>query len=116
MNARHQSGSNGLHVTLHSADLPGEKDAPVLLHLKCGVKQRGPIDVSVPMNLAVTKEPGIFQSRDEPQNAGLFTVLEVVLKSDEIVGVSAEVLLPKLDDRVGLAPCPRVAQANRLHR
>src|ERR1700731_1346114 len=39
----------------------------------------------------------------------------MILETDEVVAVGAEVLLAKLDDRVGPPTCPRIGEAYGLH-
>src|SRR5438309_2011466 len=78
-------------------------------------QQRWGVDVGIAVDLAVAEESGVFEAGNEPQDAALFSVLQVVLEADEVVAVGAEVLLAKLDDGVGPAAGFGVGEADGLH-
>src|SRR5437667_11086633 len=50
-----QSGCNGFDVAFDAADLSGEENLRVILHLQSWSEQRRSIDVSIAVNLAVTQ-------------------------------------------------------------
>ena len=85
-------------------------------HLQGRLKQRGRVDVSVAMDLAVTQEPRIFESGNQAQDSGLLSELEMILKSDQVVGVGAQVLLAQLHDGIRSFARAWIAQSHRLHR
>src|SRR5215813_4607508 len=88
----------------------------MLLHLKCLRKQDRAVDVSIPMNLAVTKEAAVLKSRNQAEHACLVCESQMILKSDQIVRIRAQIFLSQLDDRVGLSASPGITQANGFHR
>src|SRR5438309_11013538 len=96
-----QSRGNRFHIAFHAANLSCEKDLRMRFHLQGRLKQRGRVDVSVAMDLAVTQEPRIFESGNQAQDSGLLSELEMILKSDKVVGVGAQVLLAQLKDDIG---------------
>ena len=52
------------------------------------------------MNLAVAQEARILQPGNQPQHSRLLAKLQVILKSDQVVGIRAQILLPQLHDGV----------------
>ena len=89
MNASHQPGGDGFDVTFHAADLPGEKNVGMRLHLQSWGEKRGSVDVGVAMDLPVAQKAGVFEPRNQPQDARLLSEPQMILKSNEIVGISA---------------------------
>src|SRR5258708_19247458 len=85
------------------------------LYLERRSEQCGGIDVSVAVDLTVTKKARIFQAGNETQHFCLLTKFQVILEADEVIRVGAQVLLPQLDCCVGDAAGPRIFQSNRLH-
>src|SRR5690349_5387889 len=86
------------------------------LHLQRFAQKRGSVEISVAMNLSVTQKPGILQSGNQAQNASLFAKLQVILKSHQVVGVSAKIFAAKLYDCVRNFPCAWISESYRLHR
>ena len=73
----------------------------MLLHLQSCCEQRGRVDVSVAVDLAVAQEAGVLEAGDQAEHARLLADLEMILEADEIVGVGSQVLLTELHDGVG---------------
>ena len=91
-----QTRRDRFHITFHSRDLAREKYTRVPAQLQ-GVRQQGRrVDVSIAMDLAVAKKLGILKARNQAKNALLLTEPKMVLKTDQVVAVSPEVLLSKL--------------------
>src|SRR5208283_4835568 len=68
------------------------------------------------MNLPVAQELCVFESWNPSQDSCLLAEFEVVLETDNVIGVGAQVLLAQLYDRIRSLTGVRVAQADRLHR
>ncbi len=68
------------------------------------------------MDLAVAQEFRILQARDQPQHASLFAELQVILKSNQVVGICPQIFTPQLHHRPRRLAGSRIAQADRLHR
>ena len=68
------------------------------------------------MNLPIAQEASIFQSRNQPQHARLFAKLQVVLKTDQIIAVGAQVFFAQLHNGPGSFAGAGIAQADGLHR
>jgi len=67
------------------------------------------------MNLAVAQEACVFEAGDQAQDAGLFSEFQMVLKADDIVAVSAQILFAELDDCPWRLAGAWIAQAYGLH-
>src|SRR5436305_7811690 len=78
-----QSRGNRFHIAFHAANLSCEKDPRMRLHLQGRLKQRGRVAVSVAMDLAVAKEPRIFESGNQAQESGLLAESAMILKSNQ---------------------------------
>ncbi len=116
MIAGHQAGRDGFHIAFYSADLSGEENVGMLFHLQGLGEKCGRVDVSVAMDLAVAKEASVFEARNQAQDAGLFTKLQMVLEADEVVGIGAEIFLTQLHDGVRHFTGVGVFQTDGLHR
>jgi hypothetical protein len=68
------------------------------------------------MDLAVAQESGFLQAGNHAENARLLRKFQMVLKTNDVVTISAQVLLAELYDRIGPLTGPRIDQSNRLHR
>ena len=68
------------------------------------------------MNLPIAQKFRILQPRNQPQHPRLFAKLQVILKSDQVVAVRAQILLAQLHHRPRRLPRSRIAQPHRLHR
>src|SRR5271169_3916626 len=95
---RHQPSCNRLHVAFHTADLSREQNPWMRLHLQGFPQQRWTVDIRVAMNLPVAQKPRILQSGNHPQHARLLSELQMILESDQIVGIRPKVFLPQLHD------------------
>ena len=93
-------GGDRFHIAFDAADLSGEENLRVRFHLQRLGKQRGRIDVGVAVNLPVAQEARILESGDQAQDAGLLAELQMILKSDEVVGIGAQIFLAQLHDCV----------------
>ena len=78
-------------------------------------EEAGGVDVGVAVDLAVAEEFGVFEARDEAEDAGLFAEFHVVLEAYEVVAVGAEGFLAELDGGVGPAAGFGVGEAGGLH-
>ena len=67
------------------------------------------------MDLAEAQELGVLEARDQAQDARLLAELHVVLKSDQVEALGAQIFLAKLHDGPGTAAGARVVEAHRLH-
>ena len=82
---------------------------------RVGGEQRGSVDIGIAVDLAEAQELGLLQARDQPQHARLFAELHMVLESDQVEALGAQIFLAKLHDGPGTASGARVVQAHRLH-
>src|SRR6185436_20362374 len=94
----HESRSHCFDVSLYAGDLSCKKNARQRTHLQRLGQDRGRANECVPMNLAKADELGLFESRDQAQDAFLFAELEMVLKTDQVIAVGQQVLLPELNN------------------
>ena len=62
------------------------------------------IDVSVAVNLSIAQETRILQTRNQPQHSRLVAKLQMILKSDQVIGIGPQVFLPQLHGRVRYCP------------
>jgi hypothetical protein len=67
------------------------------------------------MDLPVAQKTSVFEPGNQSQHARLLTELQMVLESDQVVGVRPQILLPQLHRRIRDAAGPRVFQSDRLH-
>ena len=67
------------------------------------------------MDLPEAEELGVLQAGNEAQDAGLFAELHVVLKTDQIEALGAQILLAKLHDGPGTASGAWVLEAHGFH-
>src|SRR5579864_9604361 len=67
------------------------------------------------MDLSIAEETGLLEPGNEAENASLVTKPQVILKTDQIVGIGAQVFLPQLHDGMGWLAGARITQAHRLH-
>ena len=91
--AGEQPGRRRLHVSLDSRNLPREQHVRIPAQLQRLRQQRRRVDVSVPMNLTVANELGVFEPRNQPENASLLTESQMILESDQVVAIGAQILL-----------------------
>ena len=68
------------------------------------------------MNLAVAQKPRVLEAGDETKDAGLLAELQVILKSDEVVAVGAEIFFSQLDHGPRPYACSWIAETDGLHR
>ena len=61
------------------------------------------------MDLSVAQKARVLQPGNQPQNSCLFSELQVILKSHQIVGISAQIFLAQLHHGIGLLPGSRVS-------
>src|SRR5262249_32735737 len=105
----------GLDIALHSANLPREQYVRMHLHLQRRREQGRRIDVGITMNLSVAQEAAVLEAGNESQHARLFAKLQMVLKSDEVIGIRAEIFLPKLHDGIRRLAGSWVFESDRFH-
>ncbi len=68
------------------------------------------------MNLPVAQEARIFEAGNQPQHTRLLAKLQMILEADQVITVSAQILLAQLHHGPGRLAGARIAQAHRLHR
>src|SRR5712691_6708181 len=68
------------------------------------------------MDLSEANELCSLESGNQTKHTFLLAELEMVLKTNEVVAVGKQILLPELHDSERLAISARVAKPNRLHR
>src|ERR1700730_16244560 len=68
------------------------------------------------MNLSKANEFGLLETRNQKKHTFLLTDLEMILKTNEVVAVGKQILLPELHNGERLAISARIAKTNRLHR
>src|SRR5262250_4026939 len=115
MNTGQHSRGNRLYVAFDAADLSRKENPRMHAHLLRRVQQGGRVDVGVAVDLPKAEKARIFESWNQAQDPGLLAVFQVILESHQIVGIGAQVLLPKLDDRVRRLAGSGVFEADRLH-
>src|SRR5581483_6826909 len=74
------------------------------------------MDVGIAVDLPVAQKARVLQPRDHAENPRLLGKAEMVLETDNIVGVGAQVFLPQLHYCIRTLPSARVDQPHRLHR
>src|SRR5271166_2965863 len=102
-------------VALHPRDLAREKDRWPRPQLERRRQKQRPVDVRIPVNLAVAEKLRSLEAGDHPKQVCLLRKTQVVLKTDQIVAVRAGVFLPELEHCVRPPPGPRIAQTHGLH-
>ena len=93
----YQTRGRVTHVTFCANNLPGKKQLRPSPKLHSWLKQFGCIDVRVAVNLPVTEEFGALQPGDHTQDSLLLAILEVILKSDDVIRAGPQILLAKLN-------------------
>ncbi len=68
------------------------------------------------MNLAVAQKPGAFQPGDQTQYTRLLAKFQVILESDQVVRIGAEIFLPQLHRSIRNSAGARVLESDWLHR
>ena len=111
-----QARRDRFHVSLDARNLPCEQNIRMRAQLQRGLKQRGRIDVGIPMDLPVAQELRLLQARNHAQNPLLLAEFQVVLKAHQIPAIRAQVLLAQLHHRLRPSPGARIGQTHRLHR
>ena len=115
MNSSHKPGGDRLHVSLDATNLPGEQHARMFFHLQSLRKQRRCIDVGIAMDLPITQEAGVFEPGNQTQDTCLLAEFQMILETDQVVGIGPQILLPQLHRCVRNAPGSRIFQSDRLH-
>src|SRR6185503_7699457 len=86
MNYGQHAGGDRFDVTFYTANLPREENSGMHLHL-LGIEEQGwRVNVGIAVDLAESKEAGVFQAGDQSQDTALLAVPQVILKSAQIVG------------------------------
>src|ERR1700738_2508836 len=88
----------------------------MIAHLQRLSQHRRRANKRVSMNLPKANEFGLLGAGDTTKHAFLLAELEMVLKTNQVVAVGKQILLPELHNGEGLAIGARIAKANRLHR
>src|ERR1700690_3803627 len=78
-------------------------------------EQRRLIDVGVAMDLPIAQETGAFEARNQPQDTRLLPEFQMVLESDQVVGICPQILLPQLHRCIWYASGSRIFQSDRFH-
>jgi len=107
--ACHQTRGDRFDVPFDAADLPRKENLGVCAKLQCGREQRRGVDVGVAMDLAIAQELRLLKTRNHSQDAFLLAELKVVLETDQVVAVGAQVLLAQLHHGVRHAAGARVS-------
>ncbi len=68
------------------------------------------------MNLPVAQEARILQPWNQPQHPRLLAKLQMILETDQVVAVRAQILLAQLHHGPRRPSGARIAQPHRLHR
>src|SRR5690606_28306726 len=113
---RKPAGTDRFDVAFDAGDLSREEQMRIRFSGKRFVQYLGRVDESVAVDLSELEKLGVLQSGDQPQHAGLLAVPQVVLESDEPVGVRHQVFLAQLHARIWLLARLRMPQTLRLHR
>src|ERR1044072_8388786 len=101
---------DGFDITFDAGYLAGKKQSRICARLQRFVQYLWRVDKGITVDLAVLKDFGVFETRDQPHNPSLLRITEVILKSDQSIGVGHEVLLSELDAGVWLVVCARIVQ------
>src|ERR1043166_4354590 len=67
------------------------------------------------MDLAIPQEPRVLQPGYKTQDALLIAISQVILKSDEVVRVRAQIFLAQLHHRVRLLTGAGIFESDGLH-
>ena len=67
------------------------------------------------MDLTVAEKAGVLEAGDQAQHTGLVSEFQVVLETNQVVGIGAKVFLTQLHYRMRGPAGARVTQTYRLH-
>ena len=97
-----EADRGALDIALAAGDLAGEAQPRRGLEAQALIEEPGRIQVSVAVDAAQPGEFRIFEARNHAEDAALLAVFELGLKADDIEERSQRIVLPQLDDGVGL--------------
>src|SRR5579863_3152126 len=80
---RQQPGCNRLYISFHAANLSGEKNSRIRLHLQSLAQQSRRVDISIAVNLPIAQKARILQTGDKTQHPRLLAKLQMILKSHQ---------------------------------
>ena len=113
---RQHARGDGFRIPFHAGELSRNQNARSRLQLQRLRQQRGRVDIRIAMNLAIPQKLCVFESRNHPQNPRLLAKLQMILKSNQIVTIRAQILAAQLHRRVRPTPRLGICQSRRLHR
>src|SRR6185437_1842829 len=115
--SRDDADRSALDIALAARDLSGESEAGRGLEAKTRVEQARRVEIGVAVDTAEPGEFGLLQPRNHTENTPLLAVFELGLEADHVEQRAERVVLPELDDGVGLdLRIMRVGESERLHR
>ena len=110
------AGRDRFDIALDAGDLAGEKETRICACLERLVYYLWRIDKRIAVYLPELQKLGVLQTRYQLQNPLLLAVTQMILKTDQPVGIGHQIFLAKLHTRPRLAAGFWVGQAARLHR
>src|SRR5580700_6226420 len=93
IHTRDETGCNRFDIAFDPTDLPSEENIGMSFHLQSRIQQRRRVDVGVAVNLPIAQEPRAFQPRDETQHPRLLAEFQMILESDKVVRICAQIFL-----------------------
>ena len=96
--------------------MPREQNPRLFLQTQRFIQQKRRLNISIAMNLPVAKEARVLQAGNQPQYARLLAKFQMVLKTHQVITVSAQIFFAQLHHGPGRPAGARVAQTHRLHR
>jgi hypothetical protein len=112
-----QADGRALDIALDAGDLAGETQPWVALEPQLTVQNLGRVEKSVSMETAKPCKFGLLETRNAAKNAQLLAMFELGLETHHVVKGAEPIVLPELDDRIGLfTGLVAVGKAPRFHR
>ena len=109
-----KAGGGGLHIALHSGDLPGKGDALLSPHPVIAVQQAGGVQVGVSVHHPIAHVLGVFQSWDHREHPFLLPPLQMGLEAHDVVKRAVGIVPAQLHHGIWLFPRLWVGQAPGL--
>src|SRR4029079_6243343 len=104
------------HITFAAGDLARETDMGARLQSQRLVEKRGRVQKRVAVEAAKPRKLGLLQARDGAKGARLLAVFHLGLEADHVEERAKRIILPELDDRIGLdRRVMRIGEAPWLH-
>ena len=110
------AGRDRFDIAFDAGDLAGEEQTRICAGREVFVQYLWRIDKCIPVYLAKLQKLGVLQARNQLQNPLLLAVTQMILKSDQPIGVGHHIFLPQLNTCPRFAPRLWIGQAARLHR